>query len=111
MSLEQNCVDPVKCDSPELCMKRLSKKVSEVEIILGNQEGRTNQMKNERDAQRVENERLKKEITKLNNELLRERTNSAQKERQIRDLQNDTTMDGKVKKADNWGNLSQQGAE
>ena len=106
MSLEQTCVDPVKCDSPELCMKRLSKKVSEVEIILANQEGRKNQMRKERDAQRVENERLKKEITKLNNELLRERTNSAQKERQIRDLQNDTTMDGKVKKAGNWGHLS-----
>ena len=106
MSLEQNCVDPVKCDSPGLCMKRLSKNVSEVEIILANQEGRTNQMRKERDAQRVENERLKKEITKLNNELLRERTNSAQKERQIRDLQNDTTMDGKVKNAGNWGHPS-----
>lgn len=96
VSTEQNAIaDPDHCDNAELCIKRLSRKLTEVEIVMTTQEGKTNQMRKERDAERAENERLRKEITKLNNELLRERTNSAQKEKEIRVKRDETVTDGK----------------
>lgn len=44
---------------------------------MATQEGKANQMKKERDAERSENEQLKKEVRRLNNELLKEKTISA----------------------------------
>ena len=44
---------------------------------MATQEGKANQMKKERDAERSENEQLKKEVRRLNNELLKETTISA----------------------------------
>lgn len=44
---------------------------------MATQEGKANQMKKERDVERSENEHLKKEVRRLNNELLKERTISA----------------------------------
>lgn len=64
-------------DSAEVCIRRLSRKLSEVEIVMTTQEGKANQMKKERDAERSENEQLKKEVRRLNNELLKEKTISA----------------------------------
>lgn len=64
-------------DSAEVCIRRLSRKLSEVEIVMATQEGKANQMKKERDAERSENEQLKKEVRRLNNELLKEKTISA----------------------------------
>ncbi|PFX18843.1 uncharacterized protein LOC111338958 [Stylophora pistillata] len=64
-------------DTAELCIERLLTKLSEVEIVLAAHEGRANQMKKERDAANAANERLQKEITKLTNNLLRNRWSSA----------------------------------
>ena len=44
---------------------------------MATQEGKANQMKKERDSERSENEQLKKEVRRLNNELLKEKTISA----------------------------------
>lgn len=44
---------------------------------MATQEGKANQMKKERDAEKSENEQLKKEVRRLNNELLKEKTISA----------------------------------
>ncbi|XP_068704959.1 uncharacterized protein [Montipora foliosa] len=86
IALDKNS-NTVDCDNAELCLKRLVGKLSEVEIIMADREGKTNQMRKERDAERTCNEQLKKEIMKLKNELLQERTNSAQKEKKIRELE------------------------
>ena len=64
-------------DSAEVCFRRLSRKLSEVEIVMATQQGKANQMKKERDAERSENEQLKKEVRRLKNELLKEKTISA----------------------------------
>lgn len=83
-------------DSAEVCIRRLSRKLSEVEIVMATQEGKANQMKKERDAERSENEQLKKEVRRLNNELLKERTISAALIKRNCKKENDKeTTDGK----------------
>lgn len=82
-------------------MKRLSRKLSEVEIVMTTQEGKANQMRKERDAERAENEQLKKEIIKLNNQLLKERMMiSASIKRNITEQQDETVTDGKQESGD-----------
>ena len=70
-------MEPNNGDTAELCIERLSRKLSEVENVMAANEGRANQMRKERDASKAANERLQKEIIKLNNKLLRKGWNSA----------------------------------
>ena len=86
--LEKNTI-PVDCDNVEFCLKRLSRKLSTVAVIMADREGRENQTRKERDAERAQNERLKKEVKKLKNALLCERTNSAQKDKKIKVLEHE----------------------
>ncbi|XP_029202949.2 uncharacterized protein LOC114967120 [Acropora millepora] len=86
--LEKNTI-PVDCDNVEFCLKRLSRKLSTVAVIMADREGRENQTRKERDAERAQNERLKKEVKKLKNALLCERTNSAQKDKKIKALEHE----------------------
>lgn len=86
--LQKNTI-PVDCDNVEFCLKRLSRKLSSVAVIMADREGRENQTRKERDVERAQNERLKKEVKKLKNELLCERTNSAQKDKKIKVLEHE----------------------
>ena len=96
MSTEQTIHPDYSDSAAQLCMKRLSRKLSEVEIVMTTQEGKANQMRKERDAERAENEQLKKEIIKLNNQLLKERMMiSASIKRNITKQQDETVTDGK----------------
>ena len=72
--------------SAELCIERLTRKLSEVEAVVTASEGKANHMKKERDAAKTENEKLRKEVAKLKNELLKVRMNSALKKKEITDV-------------------------
>lgn len=86
--LQKNTI-PVDCDNVEFFLKRLSTKLSSVAVIMADREGRENQTRKERDVERAQNERLKKEVKKLKNQLLCERTNSAQKDKKIKVLEHE----------------------
>ena len=73
-------------DSAELCIERLTRKLSEVEAIVTASEGKANHMRKERDAAKTENEKLRKEVARLKNELLKVRMNSALKEKEVTDV-------------------------
>ena len=83
-------IDTTEGDTAELCIERLTSKLSEVEIVMATNEGKVNQMRKERDAERAANERLQKEITKLNTERLRERMNFARRESEILQEEDET---------------------
>lgn len=70
-------------DTAELCIERLSRKLSEVETVMATSEGKANQMRKERDVARKANKRLRKEVTRLNNELLKVRMNAALSEIEV----------------------------
>ena len=72
-------------DSAELCIERLTRKLSEVEAIVTASEGKANHMRKERDAAKTENEKLQKEVARLKNELLKVQMNSALKEKEVTD--------------------------
>lgn len=76
-------MEAIDGDTAELCIERLSRKLSEVEVVMATSEGKANQMRKERDAEKKANENLRKEVTRLNNELLRVRTNAALNEVEI----------------------------
>ena len=73
-------------DSAELCIERLTRKLSEVEAVVKASEGRANHMRKERDSAKTENEKLRKEVARLQNELLKVRMNSALKDKEITDV-------------------------
>lgn len=91
--LEENTIS-VDYNNAESCFKRLYRKLSTVAVIMADREGRENQIRKERDAERTQNERLKKEVKKLKNQLLCERTNSAQKDKKIKVLEQEKTQGG-----------------
>lgn len=95
----EHSTEPNEGDAAELCIERLSRKLAEVEIVMATSEGKANQMRKERDAARTTNERLRKEITRLNNELFKVRMNTALKEVEIREEQDSkdgTNGEGKL---------------
>jgi len=79
-------MEPNGGDSAELCIERLTRKLSEVEAVVTASEGKANHMRKERDAAKTENEKLRKEVARLKNELLKVRMNSALKEKEITDV-------------------------
>ncbi|XP_078364398.1 uncharacterized protein LOC144648816 [Oculina patagonica] len=79
----KHTMEPNDGDTAELCIERLSRKLSEVEVVMATSEGKANQLKKERDVARKANERLRKEVTRLNNELLKVRMNAALNEMEI----------------------------
>lgn len=83
-------------ESPQDCAKRLSRRLSEYEAASIDTAGRANQLRKERDAERTINQKLRKEIEKLSNQLLRERTTSAQLVKEVKILEN--KKDDEVKK-------------
>lgn len=70
-------------DSAELCIGRLTRKLSEVEAVVTASEGKANHMRKERDVAKMENEKLRKEVARLKNELLKVQMNSALKEKEV----------------------------
>lgn len=79
-------MEPNGGDSAELCIERLTRKLSEVEAVVTASEGKANHMKKERDVAKLENEKLRKEVARLKNELLKVRMNSALKEKEVIDV-------------------------
>ena len=82
-TMEQNGDDS---QAAELCIERLTRKLSEVEAIVTASEGKANHMRKERDAAKTENEKLQKEVARLKNELLKVQINSALKEKEVTDV-------------------------
>lgn len=95
----ERTTEPSEGDTAELCIERLSRKLCEVEIVMATSEGKANQMRKERDAVRTTNERLRKEITRLNNELFKVRMNTALKEVEMtgeQDSKDGTNLEGEL---------------
>lgn len=86
MPIPRHVMEPNGGDSAELCIERLTRKLSEVEAVVTASEGKANHMRKERDAAKTENEKLRKEVARLKNELLKVRMNSALKEKEITDV-------------------------
>ena len=86
MSMPGHAMEPNGGDSAELCIERLTRKLSEVEAVVMDSEGKANYMRKERDAAKTENEKLRKEVARLKNELLKLRMNSALKEKEATDV-------------------------
>ncbi|XP_031573927.1 uncharacterized protein LOC116307761 [Actinia tenebrosa] len=75
-------------ETPEDCAKRLSRRLSEYEAASIDIEGRANQLRKERDAERALNQKLHKEVEKLSNQLLHERTTNALLAKKVKMLEN-----------------------
>ena len=85
MPIPRNAMETNGGDSAELCIERLSRKLSEVEAVVTASEGKANYMRKERDAAKTENEKLRKEVARLKNELLKVQMNSALQKKEITD--------------------------
>jgi len=79
-------MEPNEVDAAELCIERLTSKLSEVEAVVKASEGKANHLRKERDAAKTENEKLRKEVARLQNELLKVRMNSALKDKEITEV-------------------------
>ena len=79
MEMDQDLID-----NPEECINRLLVKLSKVETAMVASEGRANQIRKERDAEKATNEKLRKQLAKLTNDLLRKRMESDEYEREVK---------------------------
>lgn len=86
MPIPRHAMEPNGGDTAELCIERLSRKLSEVETVVATREGKANHMRKERDAAKTENEKLRKEVARLKNELLKVRMDTALKEKEITEV-------------------------
>ena len=85
MPIPRHAMEPNGGNSAELCIERLTRKLSEVEAVVTASEGKANHMRKERDVAKTENEKLRKEVARLKNELLKVRMNSALREKEVPD--------------------------